>query len=728
MADATPLYIHDPRDLDSTLRDRRLSGLDVYVWEPASKSFEYGRHRLGAWRVAQRTKARPDAIFWGPSSELYAKDKRHSTTTSSINRRTTASRAIRPRRVLQGPLASWNWEYRYRPELPDTSIVVAGDEESVEATLCEHCVKIPVGKLLLSESSYKLQGKASYLNVNSCRLCRLVFRHIKNRPPSQDDEISLSVKPADGIMSPRLVIRIGSKQSEQASLAILHGIGSKEYFRLLQKWLHESSASDREMYPYDPPTRLIGISRSEDRFILRLVETEDLHFSSPQYIALSHRWGGIDTFCTTTDNFQERLNDIPYSELPKTFQHAVITSWNLGVKYLWIDSLCIIQRDVRDWRRESAKMENVFAFAHCTLAATSAKDCNQGFLSRSAESSVKLTDPDSNPAPFFNIKETENDFNKDVTQGPLNKRAWVFQERVLSRRTIHFTAQQTYFECGSNVWCEAMGPEQSLESPLQKLQLRLFEPGGFSQKEDSLFETCFSQYSSLDITNCRDRPAGIMGLESRLAESYETASLYGILLSSFYNSLFWHRSGDKRMTGIDFPDESVPSWSWMAYEGAVNYGLLPGSFTGSIQFDSAGEEDEDIKLTNAGKLAPIQESGFLLIAPLYQVSGSYIMEPDGSSNCKMMAGNKFLGWLRYDGEDKKVGMNLLCIRVGRIDIEEEDDLSAGELARSNFAPIMLLTPTIRDGRHVYKTYQRLGVGIIREGSLVRDEQGPVWVA
>lgn len=182
------------------------------------------------------------------------------------------------------------------------------------------------------------------------------------------------------------------------------------------------------------------------------------------------------------------------------------------------------------------------------------------------------------------------------------------------------------------------------------------------------------------------------------------------------------------MKAIDFPEENLPSWSWMAYEGAIDYGFFPGSFSGSIQFESAREEDEDIKLTNAGQLAPIRESGFLLIAPLYQVSGGRIVEPDDSSNCKIMAGNKFLGWLRYDGENKKAGMNLFCIRVGRIDIKQENNMSGVELSQSNFATVMLVTPMYRDGRHVYKTYQRFGVGIIREESLVRDEQGLVWVA
>lgn len=87
----------------------------------------------------------------------------------------------------------------------------------MEEALCEQCAKIPVGKLLLSEQSYKLYDKASYLDVNSFRLCCMIFRHIKNSIPSQGDEISLSVKPADGILSPRLVIRTGTPNNTVSS-------------------------------------------------------------------------------------------------------------------------------------------------------------------------------------------------------------------------------------------------------------------------------------------------------------------------------------------------------------------------------------------------------------------------------------------------------------------------------------------------------------------------------
>lgn len=100
-------------------------------------------------------------------------------------------------------------------------------------------------------------------------------------------------------------------------------------------------------------------------------------------------------------------------------------------------------------------MEKVFALAYCTIAATSAKGSEEGFLTpRPVKQCVRLVGKIADAQ--FNVYACEVDgkFNDDVEDGVLNKRGWVLQERALSPRTIHFTATQTYWECGSVIRSE----------------------------------------------------------------------------------------------------------------------------------------------------------------------------------------------------------------------------------------------------------------------------------
>jgi hypothetical protein len=110
-----------------------------------------------------------------------------------------------------------------------------------------------------------------------------------------------------------------------------------------------------------------------------------------KYVALSYCWGmlneaGMPKFCTTDENIKARRNGFDISKLPKTFRDAVRVAQNLGIRYLWIDSLCIIQGNKRDWKFEAKRMQDVYAGAYCTIAATSAVDSNVGFLKRTARS------------------------------------------------------------------------------------------------------------------------------------------------------------------------------------------------------------------------------------------------------------------------------------------------------------------------------------------------------
>ncbi|KAH6976664.1 hypothetical protein EDB80DRAFT_692697 [Ilyonectria destructans] len=115
-----------------------------------------------------------------------------------------------------------------------------------------------------------------------------------------------------------------------------------------------------------------------------------------------------------------------------TFQDAVRVTRLLGKQYLWIDALCIIQGPDGDWNSEARTMEDVFAGAYCTIAASSARGWGDGFLKPNLDSSgIGMPGIPSTPT-------CACDFDKDVGEGPLLKRAWVLQERVLSRRITHF--------------------------------------------------------------------------------------------------------------------------------------------------------------------------------------------------------------------------------------------------------------------------------------------------
>lgn len=183
------------------------------------------------------------------------------------------------------------------------------------------------------------------------------------------------------------------------------------------------------------------------------------------YIALSHCWGSISeerkrSFCLSSDNIKDRSHNFDATKLPKTFQDAITLTRELGQRYLWIDSLCIIQYgdNFEDWKIESKRMASVFSNAYCTIAATSAKDSTKGFLNRMTSEPLepRYLKVKTSSHGLVYISKDLDDYHKDVELSILNQRAWVLQERALSRRIIHFTDNQTYWECGDGVRCETL--------------------------------------------------------------------------------------------------------------------------------------------------------------------------------------------------------------------------------------------------------------------------------
>ncbi len=102
------------------------------------------------------------------------------------------------------------------------------------------------------------------------------------------------------------------------------------------------------------PTRLLDLGKSSTN---EIVLTGTKHLSKTvQYATLSHRWGIQQPQKTTKASLLARFPDIRIQYLPSTYQDAISVCRALSIRYLWIDSLCIVQDDIEDWQRESANM------------------------------------------------------------------------------------------------------------------------------------------------------------------------------------------------------------------------------------------------------------------------------------------------------------------------------------------------------------------------------------
>lgn len=251
---------------------------------------------------------------------------------------------------------------------------------------------------------------------------------------------------------------------------------SPEHFEQARKWL-TMCREDHKLCngigntQLELPTRLLYVSGGKDwkpgtqPEIIKLVQTNQTK-SCLEYLAFSHCWGPPSEmqFRLLARNIDSCCEGIDFSLLSQNMQDAITTTLSLGFSYIWIDSLCIIQRDDaedadhevsrKDWVAEAKKMGSVYAGAVCTVASTGSSSSSGGcFHERSranlepckigVSSSTALS-----PGWIYARSDDVFDFERNVDLAPLNSRGWVMQERLLSRRVLHFGAGAMYWECG----------------------------------------------------------------------------------------------------------------------------------------------------------------------------------------------------------------------------------------------------------------------------------------
>jgi hypothetical protein len=193
------------------------------------------------------------------------------------------------------------------------------------------------------------------------------------------------------------------------------------------------------------PSRLLEMGVRKDFVRLGLSEQG----SRGQYVALSYCWVTAQQFTAAPTTLRSLLNWFPTSKLPKTIQDAIRVTQELGIKYLWVESLCILQgADAvarEDWERESPMMHRIYSDSILTIVVASSRSSDEGIF-RKRKCPLPLFEKPNEPQSSSYLGVYGTDFQTFFAE-PINDRAWTLQERLLSNRALVYCHYQMIWEC-----------------------------------------------------------------------------------------------------------------------------------------------------------------------------------------------------------------------------------------------------------------------------------------
>jgi hypothetical protein len=225
----------------------------------------------------------------------------------------------------------------------------------------------------------------------------------------------------------------------------------------------------------------------------------------------------------------------------------------------------IIQDSIDDWRKEGSQMSRIYTNASITLSATWAANPHQGCFVTLQERYTSRTKT------FLNSDDTTYELYcheelRERWENPLFERGWVFQERMLSTRVVHFMEQELWWECRESFRCECERFEHSFEN---RDFNGVFELSELSSLEDieQTWEALVSEYSSKSLTYPSDIFPAIQAL-AKLIPSKMGRYLAGHWESTLIWSLCWWKYSPKTDEHMEW---RAPSWSWAATQGRTTW-------------------------------------------------------------------------------------------------------------------------------------------------------------
>ncbi|KAI8627666.1 heterokaryon incompatibility protein-domain-containing protein [Xylariaceae sp. FL1651] len=403
--------------------------------------------------------------------------------------------------------------------------------------------------------------------------------------------------------------------------------GSAENLALAQQWLagcRHSHPKCRDISQTYMPYRVLRIRDGcgSCDFHVTLEIRHKTGVIEP-FVALSYCWGGDQVYKTTKARMESGVISLSWRKLPRSVQDAIKTTAALGLRCLWVDSLCIVQDDETDKALQIADMARIYSEATLTIIASRASQAADGFLGEidlAAQTQLavrvpfRCPDKDINTVGSAYLTCTQNSSDNRYSE-PIDSRAWTLQERYLSNRILEFGSRQTRWTCTTSAslpspsasaatiaasrsnnyndgWTWNKDSEDrtsrvlflhsELRADLAKFAAQRSSTAWVREWLHSRWQTVLSEYTPRLLSVSTDRILGISGVAQIFGlhlqnEGKDKSEEYlaGLWRSSLPSSLCWHAvvaEGDQRVKQQKKPEAGNGNGT---RKGTERYALSP---------------------------------------------------------------------------------------------------------------------------------------------------------
>jgi hypothetical protein len=372
-------------------------------------------------------------------------------------------------------------------------------------------------------------------------------------------------------------------------------VNTDSAFKQAQAWIRDCAYHEHCPEPafVQLPTRVIEVSPDGCPDTPRLwSSTGHGHSETGSYTALSYCWGENQPGATTLKSLPARLKRIKIEELSQTIRDAIYCTKRLGIKYLWVDALCIVQDSVEDKTRELARMRDIYQNSHITIVAASSQRATEGFLQDRPAPSCGLRVPF--PCPnnqtgtmSLNYGPYQSSAHQENQKEPINLRAWTLQEALISTRLLIYRSHTLHFQCRSAT-AQLGGSTVYVNLTLNRLEPYFFSPQRRKLKlsPEKTKETLrhwggiVNNYTQRGLTDSKDKLIALAGIAELFSKQLRTRYLAGLWETDILRQLMWFVLN----AGVPRPKEyRAPTWSWACMDTGI-FCTATGDGTDSVPF------------------------------------------------------------------------------------------------------------------------------------------------